>query len=180
MKISDVAGNVLRDIEFHGAPTIDKLFFPDQNVVIAQWSDKLFLISIDNSSVDSFASHSWRLADRPIRQGPGRPAQRCQPTYTPCLIFARLHLSMAHRLVCCVPLRKANSWPSIPALHQINSSSISGVSPPKARYPHHLAWRIDSRSTQFVRHNPIHGAKRECASLGYPFRQASFLVHCQR
>jgi WD40 repeat protein len=51
VRIADTGGNVLRDIEFHGAPMIDKLFFIDANRVIAQWSDKLFLIVIDQGSV---------------------------------------------------------------------------------------------------------------------------------
>ena len=51
VRIADTGGNILRDIEFHGAPVIDKLYFLDPNRVIAQWSDKLFLILIDKSSV---------------------------------------------------------------------------------------------------------------------------------
>jgi WD40 repeat protein len=51
VRIADIEGNVLRDIEFQGAPVIDKLFFLDPNDVIAQWSNKLFLIAIDRSSV---------------------------------------------------------------------------------------------------------------------------------
>ena len=51
VRIADIGGNILRDIEFHGAPVIDKLFFLDPNEVIAQWSDKLFLIAVDQSSV---------------------------------------------------------------------------------------------------------------------------------
>jgi WD40 repeat protein len=50
VRIADTDGNILRDIEFHGAPEIDKLFFLDENRVIAQWSRKLFLIAIDQSS----------------------------------------------------------------------------------------------------------------------------------
>jgi WD40 repeat protein len=50
VKIVETGGNVLREIEFHGAPVIDKLFFPNSNQVIAQWSDKLFLIAVDKSS----------------------------------------------------------------------------------------------------------------------------------
>jgi hypothetical protein len=42
---------ILRDIEFHGAPVIDKLFFLSPNDVIAQWGDKLFLIGVDQSMV---------------------------------------------------------------------------------------------------------------------------------
>jgi WD40 repeat protein len=51
VRIADIGGNILRDIEFQGAPVIDKLFFLDPNDVIAQWSNKLFLIAIDQSSV---------------------------------------------------------------------------------------------------------------------------------
>ncbi len=41
----------MRDIEFHGAPVIDRLFFIDASKVIAQWSSKLFLIDVDRPSV---------------------------------------------------------------------------------------------------------------------------------
>jgi WD40 repeat protein len=51
VRIADIEGKILRDIEFQGAPVIDKLFFLDPNDVIAQWSNKLFLIAIDPSSV---------------------------------------------------------------------------------------------------------------------------------
>ncbi len=51
VRIAEMGGKVLRDIEFNGAPVIDKLFFLDANDVIAQWSSKLFLIGIDKSSV---------------------------------------------------------------------------------------------------------------------------------
>ena len=51
VRIADINGRILRDIEFQGAPVIEKLFFPDPNHVIAQWSDKLFLIAIDQPSV---------------------------------------------------------------------------------------------------------------------------------
>ncbi len=51
VRIADIGGNILRDIEFHGAPVIDKLFFLDANEVIAEWSDKLFLIAVDKPSV---------------------------------------------------------------------------------------------------------------------------------
>ena len=51
VRIAEIGGKILRDIEFHGAPVIDKLFFLDPNDVIAQWSNKLFLIAIDQSSV---------------------------------------------------------------------------------------------------------------------------------
>ncbi len=51
VRIADTGGNILRDIEFHGAPFIDKLFFLDANELIADWSDKLFLITVDKASV---------------------------------------------------------------------------------------------------------------------------------
>lgn len=51
VRIAGTGGNVLRDIEFHGAPVIDKLFFLDSNHVLAQWSSKLFLIATDQSAV---------------------------------------------------------------------------------------------------------------------------------
>jgi WD40 repeat protein len=51
VRIAEVGGNTPRDIEFHGAPVIDKLFFVDSNDVIAQWSNKLFLIAVDQSKV---------------------------------------------------------------------------------------------------------------------------------
>ncbi len=51
VRIAGVDGETVRDIEFHGAPVIDKLFFIDTNDVIAQWSDKLFLINVDRASV---------------------------------------------------------------------------------------------------------------------------------
>jgi WD40 repeat protein len=51
VRIADIDGKVLRDVEFQGAPVIDKLFFIDPNDVIAQWSSKLFLIAIDPSLV---------------------------------------------------------------------------------------------------------------------------------
>ena len=51
VRIAEIGGNTLRDIEFHGAPVIDKLFFVDPNDVIAQWSNKLFLIAIDQPKV---------------------------------------------------------------------------------------------------------------------------------
>jgi WD40 repeat protein len=52
VRIADIDGKILRDIEFQGAPVIDKLFFLDPNDVIAQWSNKLFLIAIDPPSVN--------------------------------------------------------------------------------------------------------------------------------
>jgi WD40 repeat protein len=51
VRIAEIGGNTLRDIEFHGAPVIDKLFFLSPDEVIAQWSSKLFLIGVDQSSV---------------------------------------------------------------------------------------------------------------------------------
>lgn len=51
VRIVEISGNILRDIEFHGAPVIDKLVFVDPNDVIAQWGNKLFLIAIDQAKV---------------------------------------------------------------------------------------------------------------------------------
>src|SRR5262249_22690039 len=51
LRIAEIGGNTLRDIEFHGAPVIDKLFFLSSNDVIAQWSNKLFLIGVEQSAV---------------------------------------------------------------------------------------------------------------------------------
>jgi WD40 repeat protein len=56
VRIADVGGKILRNIEFHGAPVIDKLFFVDPNDVIAQWSSKLFLIAIDQSKATPLPS----------------------------------------------------------------------------------------------------------------------------
>jgi WD40 repeat protein len=53
VRIADIGGTTLRDIEFHGAPVIDKLFFSSDNDVIAQWSNKLFLIDLNRSSATS-------------------------------------------------------------------------------------------------------------------------------
>ena len=50
VRIADIGGKTLRDIEFPGAPVTDRLFFPDPNEVIAQWSNKLFRLSIDPPS----------------------------------------------------------------------------------------------------------------------------------
>jgi WD40 repeat protein len=61
VRIAEPDGRVLRDIEFHGAPLIDKLVFTDSNTVIAQWADKRFLIAVDQSSVTP-------LPDLPIRE----------------------------------------------------------------------------------------------------------------
>jgi hypothetical protein len=43
----------LHDVEIQGAPVIDKLFFLDPSEVFAQWSNKLFHITIDPPSVTS-------------------------------------------------------------------------------------------------------------------------------
>jgi WD40 repeat protein len=51
VKVVETGGNILREIEIHGAPVIDKLFFLNPNEIVAQWSDKLFLVSVDRSSV---------------------------------------------------------------------------------------------------------------------------------
>jgi WD40 repeat protein len=51
VRIAEPGGKIVRDIEFHGAPVIDRLFFPASNDVIAQWADKLFLIGVDQAAV---------------------------------------------------------------------------------------------------------------------------------
>lgn len=51
LRVADVGGKTVRDIEFHGAPVIDKLFFFDPNQVLAQWSSRLFLISLESFKV---------------------------------------------------------------------------------------------------------------------------------
>ena len=51
VRVAEMAGNTFRDIEFHGAPVIDRLLFADADEVIAQWSDKLFLIGVEHSAV---------------------------------------------------------------------------------------------------------------------------------
>lgn len=51
VRIADLGGKTLREIEFPGAPVTDRLFFSDPNEVIAQWSNKLFLLTIDPPSV---------------------------------------------------------------------------------------------------------------------------------
>jgi len=51
VRIAETGGKTLRDIEFHGAPSIDKLFFLNSDQVLAQWSDKFFLIGVEQSSV---------------------------------------------------------------------------------------------------------------------------------
>jgi WD40 repeat protein len=50
VKVADIAGNVLREIEFHGASDIDKLYFLNPNQIIAQWSNRLFLVTTDPPS----------------------------------------------------------------------------------------------------------------------------------
>ncbi|HEY6988574.1 MAG TPA: hypothetical protein VH369_09330, partial [Bryobacteraceae bacterium] len=42
---------IVGDIEFNGAPFIDRLSFRDPDHVIAEWSDKRFLIGIGQASV---------------------------------------------------------------------------------------------------------------------------------
>lgn len=49
VRIAEIDGNTVRDFEFPDAP--DRLFFVDPNVVIAQLSNKLFLIAIDQPKV---------------------------------------------------------------------------------------------------------------------------------
>jgi WD40 repeat protein len=51
VKIVEAGGNILREIEFHGASDVEKLFFLNPNELVAQWGDKLFLIAVDKSSV---------------------------------------------------------------------------------------------------------------------------------
>jgi WD40 repeat protein len=53
VRIAEPGGKILRDIEFHGGPVIDHLFFLSSNEVIAQWSNKLFSIAVKQSSVTS-------------------------------------------------------------------------------------------------------------------------------
>jgi WD40 repeat protein len=65
VRIADIGGNVLRDIEFHGAPVIDKLFFVDANDVIAQWSSKLFLIAVDRSTVTALPELAGEIRGDP-------------------------------------------------------------------------------------------------------------------
>jgi WD40 repeat protein len=50
VRIAELNGKILHDIEFHGAPNIDRLYFLNSNEVIAQWSEKLFLITVDRAS----------------------------------------------------------------------------------------------------------------------------------
>jgi WD40 repeat protein len=50
LRIAEIGGNTLRYIEFHGPPSIDRLFFPGPNEVIAQWSSQLYLIDLERSS----------------------------------------------------------------------------------------------------------------------------------
>src|ERR1700722_2116959 len=55
VRIADINGKILHDIEVPGAPVIDKLFFLDPNDVIAQWSNNLFHITIDPPAVRPLA-----------------------------------------------------------------------------------------------------------------------------
>jgi WD40 repeat protein len=50
VKVVETGGKILSEIEFHGAAVIDKLFFLDPDELVAQWSDKLFLIKVDPPS----------------------------------------------------------------------------------------------------------------------------------
>jgi WD40 repeat protein len=50
VKIADIHGKNLTDIEFKGAPVLDKLLFLDPNNLIALWSNKVFRIAVDRSS----------------------------------------------------------------------------------------------------------------------------------
>jgi WD40 repeat protein len=65
VRIADLGGKTLRDIEFAGAPVTDKLFFPDANEVIAQWSNKLFLLTIDPPSVTPLPELSGEIRVEP-------------------------------------------------------------------------------------------------------------------
>jgi WD40 repeat protein len=51
VRVAKIDGTGVRDIEFHGAPVIDDLFFLDHNHLLAQWSSELFLVTIDKSAV---------------------------------------------------------------------------------------------------------------------------------
>jgi WD40 repeat protein len=51
VRIADIGGKTVRDIEFRGAPVLDKLFFLDANDVIAQWSNNLFHLALDPPAV---------------------------------------------------------------------------------------------------------------------------------
>ena len=55
VRIADIDGKTVRDIEFQGAPSIDSLFFAGPGKVIAQWSGKVFLIGLDQASVTLLA-----------------------------------------------------------------------------------------------------------------------------
>ena len=112
VRIADIGGNVLRDIEFHGAPVIDKLYFLNPNEVIAQWSNKLFLIAVDQASGDSLAGYSRREADRPIRQDIRHPGRTALPSYTRCRASSRPRLWPAPHPLWYAPQPKANWWPS--------------------------------------------------------------------
>jgi WD40 repeat protein len=50
VKVVETGGNILREIEFQGASVVDKLFFLHPNQLVAQWSNKLFLIKADPPS----------------------------------------------------------------------------------------------------------------------------------
>ena len=51
IRIAEIDGTVVRDIEFHGAPILDSIVFIDRDRAIARWSRKLFLIGIEENSV---------------------------------------------------------------------------------------------------------------------------------
>ena len=53
LRIAEVGSTTVRDIEFHGAPVLDRVLFVDPGNVIAQWSNKLFLVDIDQAKVTS-------------------------------------------------------------------------------------------------------------------------------
>ncbi len=65
VRVAELGSNTIRDIEFHGAPVIDKLFFIDPDHVIAQWSDKLFLIAIDQAKVTPLPGVSGEMRIEP-------------------------------------------------------------------------------------------------------------------
>jgi WD40 repeat protein len=103
LRVAEVGGNTVRDIEFHGAPVIDKLFFVDPDHVIAQWSDKLFLIAIGQSKVT------------PLPDVPGE--MRIEPS-------GRVLVSQqgrASRLYSLPDLRQINSL-EIPSSHLLRSA----------------------------------------------------------
>jgi len=51
VRFGNVGSHTVRNVEFHGAPVIDRLYYPDAQHVIAQWSNKLFVIAADGSPV---------------------------------------------------------------------------------------------------------------------------------